>query len=70
MIKIPDVTSGQLQAYARKKSSEALLSEDSVAAVLMTILLAPGVVSRLLSLRDVVQMLKRVEVLEGWPRLQ
>ena len=70
VIEIPDVTSGQLQAFARKKGAEASLSEDSVAAVLMTIALAPGVIGRLLSLRDVVQTLERAEVLEGRPRLQ
>ena len=31
----------------------------------MTIALAPGVIGRLLSLRDVVQTLERVEALEG-----
>ena len=64
------MTSGQLQAFARKKGAEASLSEDSVAAVLMTITLAPEVAGKRLGLRDVVRMLERAEVLEGRPRLQ
>lgn len=68
VIEIPDVTTGQLQEFAMKKGAE--LSEAAVEAVVMAIAQAPVVTGRRLSLRDVVRMLERAEMLEGRPRLQ
>jgi len=70
VIEIPDVTTEQLQEFAVKKGADCGLSEAAVEAVLMAVDQAPVVTGRRLSLRDVVRMLERAEMMEGRPRLQ
>lgn len=70
VIEIPDVTTEQLQEFAVKNGLELELSEAAVDAVVMAIALASVVAGRRLSLRDVVRMLERAEMLEGRLRLQ
>lgn len=70
VIEIPDVTTAQLQEFALKKGVLLELSEAAVEAVVIAIAQAPVVTGRRLSLRDVVRMLERAEMLEGRPRLQ
>jgi len=70
VIGIPDVTTAQLQDFALKKGRGLELSEPALDAIVMVIDQAPTVTRRRLSLRDVVRMLERAEMLEGRPRLQ
>jgi hypothetical protein len=70
VIEIPDVTTEQLQEFAVKKGVDFGLSEAAVEAVMMAVDQAPIVTGRRLSLRDVVRMLERAEMMEGRPRLQ
>ena len=70
VIEIPDLTLDQLQTFASKEGAKARLSQDSLEAVVAAIILAPGVAGRRLSLRDVVRMLERAEVMEEKPLLQ
>ncbi len=70
VIEIPDVTTAQLQEFAVKNGLKLELSEVAVEAVVMAIAQASVVAGRRLSLRDVVRMLERAEMLEGRPRLQ
>jgi hypothetical protein len=70
VIEIPDVTTAQLQEFAVKNGLKLELSEAAVEAVVMAIAQASVVAGRRLSLRDVVRMLERAEMLEGRPRLQ
>lgn len=70
IIEIPDVTIKQLHWFARKQGTKLGLSESSLEAVLSAISQAPVVTGRRQSLRDVVRMLERAEVLEGRPTLQ
>ena len=70
VIEIPDLTLEQLQTFACKEGAKAQLSQDSLVAVSATISLAPKVTGRRLSLRDVVRMLERAEVMELRPTLQ
>lgn len=69
IIEIPDVTNEQLQDFALKKGLKLGLSEAAVGAVVATIVQAPNVTGRRLSLRDAVRMLERAEMLERRPRL-
>ena len=64
------MTTEQLQEFAVKKGQEFGLSEAAVEAVFMAFAQAPDVTGRRLSLRDIVRMLERAEMLEGRPRLQ
>ncbi|MGJ8596041.1 AAA family ATPase [Sulfitobacter sp.] len=70
MIEIPDLKTEQLQEFAVKKGLDFGLSEAAVEAVLMAVDQAPLITGQRLSLRDVVRMLERAEMLEGRPRLQ
>lgn len=70
VIGIPDVTTAQLQDFALKKGRGLELSEAALDAIVTVIDQAPTVTRRRLSLRDVVRMLERAEMLEGRPRLQ
>jgi hypothetical protein len=70
VIEIPDVTIAQLQEFAFKRGLQLNLSEAAVEAVVLAVGQAPAVTGRRLSLRDVVRMLERAEILEGLPRLQ
>ena len=70
VIEIPDVTTEQLQEFAVRKGEAFGLSEEAVEAVVMAVDQAPVVTGRRLSLRDVVRMLERAEMMEGRPRLQ
>jgi hypothetical protein len=70
VIEIPGVTTEQLQEFAVRKGVDFGLSEAAVEAVVMAADQAPMVTGRRLSLRDVVRMLERAEMLEGRPRLQ
>lgn len=70
VIEIPDVTTEQLQEFAIMKGAGFSLSEASIEAVVLAVDQAPVVTGRRLSLRDVVRMLERAEMMEGRPRLQ
>jgi hypothetical protein len=70
VIEIPDITSEQLQAFAMKRGDKMGLSPESVDAIVTAIIQAPIVAGRRISLRDVVRMLERAEMLEGRPRVQ
>jgi len=70
VIEIPDLTIEQLEAFAVKNGRAIGLSEAAIESVVMAISQAPVVTGRRLSLRDVVRMLERAEMLEGRPRLQ
>ena len=67
VIEIPDITIDQLHSFARKRGIKLGLSEASVGAAVMAASQAPEVTGRRQSLRDVVRMLERAEVLEGRP---
>lgn len=69
-IEIPDVTTEQLQEFAVMKGAGLSLSEAAIEAVVLAVDQAPVVTGRRLSLRDVVRMLERAEMMEGRPRLQ
>lgn len=70
VIEIPDVTTEQLQEFAKKRGLQLNLSEAATEAVVLAVSQAPVVTGRRLSLRDVVRMLERAEMLEGRPQLQ
>ncbi len=70
VIELPDVTIEQLQNFAQNKGAATGLSDCSVEAVVEAIVRAPMATGRRQSLRDVVRMLERAEVLEGRPPLQ
>ena len=70
LIEIPELSRDQLQDFAFKKGGELGLSEAALDSVVMAIDQALVVTGRRLSLRDVVRMLERAEVLDGRPRLQ
>jgi hypothetical protein len=59
-----------LQAFAVKRGGKMGLSQESVDAIVTAIIQAPIVTGRRISLRDVVRMLERAEMLEGRPRVQ
>jgi hypothetical protein len=70
VIEVPDLTVGDLQGFARKRGATLGLTEASVEAIVEAVEQAPLVTKRRQSLRDVIRMLDRAEVLEGRPRLQ
>ena len=69
VIEIPDVTEAQLLDFATRRAAKLGLSDEARDAVLDAIVRAPAATGRRLSLRDVVRMLTRAEILEGRPRL-
>ncbi|MDE0983239.1 MAG: AAA family ATPase [Yoonia sp.] len=68
VIEIPDVTVEHLHWFARSKGAKLGLSVDSIEAIVMAITQAPVVTKRRQSLRDVMRLLDRAEVLEGRPK--
>lgn len=70
IIEIPDITTEQLQTFATARGGKLGLSDEAVAAVVEVIGTAPAVIGRRMSLRDVVRMLERAEMLERRPRAQ
>lgn len=70
VVEIPDVTMEQLQEFALRKGEAFGLSEAAVDAVFVAIAQESDVTGRRQSLRDIVRMLERAEMLEGRPRLQ
>jgi len=70
VIALPDITPAQLAEFAAGQGSRMGLSEDGIAAIVTVLECAPKMLGRRLSLRDVIRMLERGQMLEERPRLQ
>lgn len=70
IIRLSDITPEQMADFAILEGKRLGLSEAGIAAVVDAIGIAPRLLGRRLSLRDVIRMLERGEALEARPRLQ
>lgn len=70
VIELPDISPAQLADFALGQGRRMGLSEDGIAAIVEVLDRAPRVLGRRLSLRDVIRMLERGEMLEERPKVQ
>ncbi|MGY3438749.1 MULTISPECIES: AAA family ATPase [unclassified Marinovum] len=70
IVEVHDITPAQLHDFAVRRGMEMKLSQEALEVVCEALVMAPRIMGRRMSLRDVVRMLERAETLEGRPRLQ